>query len=40
MGQENFNKLVDMMPYIVFGGASLGALIIMIINWLIQKTRN
>ncbi len=39
MEQENFNKLVDMMPYIVFGGAALCVLMIMFINWLIEKTR-
>ena len=37
MEQEKFNKIVDMIPYIVFGGAAFGVLIIILINWLIEK---
>jgi hypothetical protein len=37
MEQDNFNELVDMMPYIVFGGAAFSILLIMFINWLIGK---
>ena len=37
MEQDNFNKLVDIMPYIVFGGATFLILLIMFINWVIVK---
>jgi len=39
MKQETFNSIVDLLPWIVFGGAALGVLIILLINWVIEKTR-
>jgi len=37
MNQETFNKIVDLLPYIVFGVAALLILLIMFINWIIEK---
>ena len=37
MQQEEFNKIVDLLPYIVFGGAAFFILLILAVNWLIEK---
>ena len=37
MKQETFNSIVDLLPWIVFSGAALGVLIILLINWLTEK---
>jgi hypothetical protein len=39
MEQQKFNTIVDLLPYIVFGAAALGVLIILFTNWLIEKIR-
>lgn len=39
MQQEEFNKIVDLLPYIVFGGAAFFTLLILLVNWLIKKWR-
>ena len=37
--QEKFNKIVDLLPDIVIGGAAFFTLLVLSINWLIKKIR-
>lgn len=37
MQQDIFNIVVDLLPYIVFGGAALFTLILLMMDWIIEK---